>query len=184
MGEKFIGEQWLVTEQCCNCGMLFAMSADYQKRRRDDHGSFYCPAGHGQHYTGKTEEQKLKEELERKNEMLDAANARANAAHDRAAHVSKAHRKMRQRVFNGVCPCCNRSFGNLREHMKTQHPDFAQEQTLRMLRDAFAMTQQDVAREAGVEAPYVSLYERGKPLPKRARERLEGWIESHAKEPQ
>lgn len=35
-----------------------------------------------------------------------------------------ATKRLSNRVKNGVCPCCTRSFHNLREHMKTQHPDF------------------------------------------------------------
>jgi hypothetical protein len=30
--------------------------------------------------------------------------------------------KIKNRVGNGVCPCCDRSFTNLRRHMSTQHP--------------------------------------------------------------
>lgn len=34
---------------------------------------------------------------------------------------------MKNRVANGVCPCCNRHFENLERHMKGQHPDFQPE---------------------------------------------------------
>lgn len=30
--------------------------------------------------------------------------------------------RIKNRVGNGVCPCCNRSFGNLHRHMQTKHP--------------------------------------------------------------
>jgi DNA-binding XRE family transcriptional regulator len=76
-----------------------------------------------------------------------------------------------------VCPCCNRSFENLRQHMATQHADFGQERTLKALREAFGMTQADVAEEAGTRMPYVSLFERGKPVPAEARESLTWWLE-------
>ena len=33
--------------------------------------------------------------------------------------------KMKKRVGNGVCPCCNRQFVNLQRHMATQHPGYA-----------------------------------------------------------
>lgn len=32
--------------------------------------------------------------------------------------------RMKNRVGNGVCPCCNRHFKNLQGHMKTKHPEF------------------------------------------------------------
>lgn len=39
----------LTTEECCNCGVLFAMPADLRKQLLADHSrSFYCPNGHGQ----------------------------------------------------------------------------------------------------------------------------------------
>jgi hypothetical protein len=31
------------------------------------------------------------------------------------------------RIGNGVCPCCNRSFTNLRRHMTTKHPEYPKE---------------------------------------------------------
>lgn len=175
---SFVENSWLSTETCCNCGMLFAMPQDVQRRRRDDKATFYCPAGHAQHYTGPTEADKLRREVERERQVREAAEARAGKAEQNLAQVARAHRKMRQRVMNGVCPCCNRSFGNLRQHMKTEHPDFGSARTLLELRQAFGMTQAAVAKEACVQLPYVSNYERGKSVPGRARERLDAWVDT------
>lgn len=175
----FSNNEWFEVEQCCNCGMSFAMTADFKRRRLKDRESFYCPSGHRQHYIGKTEEQKLKEELERKQQMLDAAQARAVTAERDGEIVAKAHRKMRTRVMNGVCPCCNRTFQNLLMHMKSEHPDFKETMNLSMLRAAFCMTQAAVAKEAGVNAASVSLYEREHPVPTYAKQRLDNWVESH-----
>lgn len=36
-----------VVEICCNCGMAFAVTNDFQDRRVNDHARFYCPNGHG-----------------------------------------------------------------------------------------------------------------------------------------
>ena len=33
--------------------------------------------------------------------------------------------RLKNRVGKGVCPCCNRSFANLKRHMASQHPEFA-----------------------------------------------------------
>lgn len=33
-------------------------------------------------------------------------------------------RKVKDRVKNGVCPCCNRTFVNLQRHMHTKHPSY------------------------------------------------------------
>jgi len=173
---QYIEQTWLETETCSNCGIVFAMPVDYQRRRRKDHKSFYCPAGHGQHYTGATEEQKLKRELERRESELTDARDRANRLMAERDAAAKTHRKMRTRVANGVCPCCNRSFENLRNHMKSQHAEYGEQQTLYALRTAFGMTQVQVADEAGVPSPYVSNYERGRPVPAEAKQRLDGWV--------
>lgn len=175
---EYVANTWLSTETCCKCGLVFAMPSDFMRLRRDDHASFYCPAGHGQHYTGATEAQKLKRDLERKEVELADARARANRLAEERNAAAKAHRKMRMRVANGVCPCCNRSFGNLRQHMHSEHPEFGEQQTLYALRTAFGMTQQQVADEAGVRsAPYVSNYERGKPVPADAKQLLDAWVD-------
>lgn len=164
-------------EHCCNCGVAFAMTQDMQQRRRKDRATFYCPNGHPQHYTGPTEEQKLRDEMQRQTTMREAAEARALRAESERQAVAKAHTRMRTRVMNGVCPCCNRTFTNLMRHMQTEHAgDF----NLRTIRTAFGMTQADVAHEAGVNAASVSLYERGASVSTTARQRLEDWVSTQA----
>lgn len=166
-------------EQCCKCGLAFAVTADFQRRRLDDHALFYCPSGHGQHYNGPTETQKLKTALERKDRELQLAMDRANQAAQERETIARAHQKMRVRVMNGVCPCCNRTFQSLMEHMKSEHADFAEIHALNVLRKAFGMTQADVAREAGVKTVYVSLHERERPVPSYALRSIERWVEQH-----
>ncbi len=181
---QFVENQWFEVEHCCNCGMAFAMTTEFQRRAINDKNIwFYCPAGHAQHYTGETEESRLKRELERKAQMLDAADARAAKAENERQQIAKAHRKMRVRVMNGVCPCCTRTFQNLMAHMKTEHPDFKEIRSLKVLRTAFGMNQATVAKEAGVTAVYVSAYEREAYLPEYAKTRLDTWVESHEAKP-
>lgn len=177
---NFVNNEWFEIEHCCNCGMAFAMTRDFHRRRLENKGSsFYCPAGHGQHYTGPTEAQKLKKELEAKSLMLEAANHDVVVAKMERDKVAKSHLKMRKRVMNGVCPCCNRTFQNLMSHMKTEHPEFKEIQTVAALRQAFGMTQSDVAREAGVYPVSISLYERGKPVSDTQKRRIDAWADRH-----
>jgi hypothetical protein len=52
--------------RCPQCALAFAVDAFFIKQRRNDHGTFYCPSGHGMSYTGKTEadiNRELKEQL-------------------------------------------------------------------------------------------------------------------------
>ena len=121
----------LVTEECYRCGVLFAMPKEMQKRRLEDHKDFYCPAGHGQHYVGKTEEQKLRDRLAAEEQRRERAEARERVARRHAEHEAsrangykgqmvKAKKKL-TRVAAGVCPECNRTFQNLARHMAHQH---------------------------------------------------------------
>jgi hypothetical protein len=122
--------QTLTVEICCSCAVVFAIPADmYRRAKADPKVWFYCPNGHSQHYTGKTEEQKLTEQLvtarlraERAENAAAAQRTRAVAAeHQRAAYKGQATR-LRKRIGNGVCPCCNRHFVNVERHMNSQHP--------------------------------------------------------------
>lgn len=177
MGKFVEGVEFQVI-QCAACNMAWGLSTDFIARRRNDHKTFYCPNGHSNVYNGKSEAEKLREQLARTDANLAQERARAADARRERDQIAKAHRKMRQRVMNGVCPCCNRSFDNLRRHMATEHADFGQAKTLRALREAFGMTQADVASEALTNVSYVSMYENGKPMPVEARERLDWWVES------
>lgn len=129
------------TTDCCNCGCVFALSADLYQRRLDDGLAFWCPNGHSQHFTTSTVA-KLKKELEETKAKADrdAANARKQLewANNREAAERKAKvratrkasafkgilTKTKNRIANGVCPCCNRTFQNLMGHMATQHPEY------------------------------------------------------------
>lgn len=175
---QFVDNQWFEVTTCCSCGIAFGLPTDFLNKRRQDGKQFYCPNNHSLVYR-ETELDKTKKQLERERQMREAADAKAVKAEREATTISKAHRKMRVRVMNGVCPCCNRSFENLRRHMHTEHPEFDKHRTLAALRQAFGMTQAAVASEAGIAAPHVSLYEHGKAISARAAQRIEAWIERH-----
>lgn len=174
---QFVENEWLESVTCGKCGVMWAMPTRFIEARRKDGKSFYCPNGDPRVYRTTTEDL-LKQQLERERQVREAAEARAGSAEKNLAQVARAHRKMRERVMNGVCPCCNRSFGNLREHMKTKHPEFGKDRTtLFALRQAFGMSQAALAAEAGVKQIHVSCYERGQPVASYAKNALEGWMQ-------
>ena len=93
--------------------------------RRDDGRSFYCPNGHSLSYKG------TRHKLERDLKTAKDRAARERALRDQAEASLRAtkgvvtkQRKRLERVANGVCPCCNRSFRDLKRHMQTKHPDY------------------------------------------------------------
>jgi len=68
---------------CFNCGVVFWLTSEHQKKLVRCHNAFYCPNGHSQSYAGETDRQKLKrveeqlasrkeynKELERSNSAL------------------------------------------------------------------------------------------------------------------
>ncbi len=69
-GTQFVGTTQLVVEECCNCYALFAMTVEFKAKRLIDHKSFYCPAGHKQYYTGKSNEEKLQDKLRKTKKRL------------------------------------------------------------------------------------------------------------------
>jgi hypothetical protein len=114
--------------KCYACGVWFASSVI--SLRRQDGKSFYCPNGHSQHYT-ETAEARLRAELEGVKRDRDyyqkqyrTKSEEAKWARADAKRKGTVLRKTKERIKNGVCPCCNRSFENLRRHMETKHPQF------------------------------------------------------------
>lgn len=123
----------LVPIHCGKCGGTYGINQRFHAECKEFSLSWTCPycrCGWG--FSGKTEAQQLKEQLEAKERELGYA--RSNAAYHRerreaAEHSNRAlrgvvtkKRKQLARVQNGVCPCCNRHFANLERHMTTKHP--------------------------------------------------------------
>lgn len=115
----------LVVEECCNCHVLFAIPEDMQRRLRETHHSFYCPNGHSQSYTDKTEAQKLQAQLQAERERTQFWRDEEGRTKKALTATKGQLTKTKNRVANGVCPCCHRSFVQLERHMSTKHPEFA-----------------------------------------------------------
>jgi hypothetical protein len=118
---------------CYRCGVPIWMETWILKKRRNDHQSFFCYNGHSQSFSDETEAARLKRQLDRERGLTrmardEAANERARAEHlGRSRDVYKGKLKAtKQRIKNGVCPCCKRTFANLHDHMSTQHPDYGE----------------------------------------------------------
>lgn len=113
-------------ETCCNCGIPFFMPSYHQKVLLANKGqSFYCPNGHSMSYTGKTDAEKLKEQLaQEQSERAKREEELQNKWLDEMSRANKLEKQLK-RVHKGVCPCCNRTFENLKRHMETKHPELA-----------------------------------------------------------
>lgn len=103
----------MTTTRCYTCDIQFSFPSDWSERRRQDRNDFYCPMGHSQHWTSKTD----KEIIAEKERELSAVRTALYKAND---DKEKMARKLK-RVKVGVCPECNRSFENLKRHMASKH---------------------------------------------------------------
>jgi hypothetical protein len=110
------------TMDCGQCGVIYALTAEYVARRRKDHASFHCPNGHGAHYPQLNREEELKKQLDDTQDALAAAR-RAQASVNRELEKAKKEaERLAKRAQNGVCSQCHRHFVNVERHMKTRHP--------------------------------------------------------------
>jgi len=112
--------------QCGTCGVVWAIDLEYLNARREDHEGWVCPNGHSFVYNGPSETEKLKRQLERER----TRSGRIAAERDQIEASRRATKgvvtKMKKRAAAGVCPCCNRTFKQLADHMATQHPEYAE----------------------------------------------------------
>jgi hypothetical protein len=112
---------------CQTCGVPFAVTDGYDDRRREDGRTFYCPNGHSLTYRDTLHKQltAAQEQLARERARHDQTRAERDAIERQRRATKGQLTKVRKRVANGVCPCCNRSFADLAAHMATKHPDYA-----------------------------------------------------------
>jgi hypothetical protein len=126
MGQILRLEQNLETLSCWateGCGVQFAVPQALLNVSRTHGTSFYCPKGHLLRI-GEGEVDKLKRQVENEKQRREWAEKNAATARKAEAIVRGKLKAQSERVKNGVCPCCNRSFTNLRRHMSTKHPEF------------------------------------------------------------
>lgn len=122
----------LVTIQCYKCSVPFAIPQRLDDYFRETKHSFFCPNGHSQAYVTSVSEglrKKLSEQEQsnlRMKNLLSSKNETIGALERQKSAIKGQVTKIKNRVSNGVCPCCNRTFENLANHMKHQHPEFKQ----------------------------------------------------------
>jgi uncharacterized Zn finger protein (UPF0148 family) len=114
---------------CYTCGVRFGIAGElYRRVVMDAKGSVYCPAcGKGTMWQESDDQKRIKE-LEKKLAWEAAECTRQKSAKDAAEASLTATRgvvtRMKRRTSAGVCPCCNRTFRQLADHITQKHPDF------------------------------------------------------------
>lgn len=128
--------QELVTHSCPSCGVEHAIPKRLEQKALDNRGprgrQIYCPNGHTWHFVGKTEAERLQEQLDqregqlaRERQRLDQAEAEIAHQKARANGYKGAAAKTKKRAAKGVCPApgCKRSFVDVARHVATCHPN-------------------------------------------------------------
>lgn len=144
-GDKFNADSTLTVVNCATCHITYAIPESLEQSAiahpgdTDRGWKLCCPLGHTWWYVGKTEADKVRDQLKRERAEAEWQRGRAGrmaAERDQALASAKAQKaaktriknsreRERQRVAAGVCPECNRTFQNLARHMQGQHPDHA-----------------------------------------------------------
>lgn len=110
---------------CCKCNAPFMMTQEANDRYLKNHKSFYCPyCGNEQYYLSDSKEDILKKKLEAAERGAELARRQRDSANNRARAEKAAKTRIKNRIKNGVCPCCNRTFLDLQRHMISKHPNY------------------------------------------------------------
>jgi DNA-binding transcriptional regulator YiaG/DNA-directed RNA polymerase subunit RPC12/RpoP len=164
-----------ITPSCCN--VPFAMSKSHYDKRRSDQKNWWCPnCGSRRHFIGRTEEQKKIDSLKAD---LNSTRRELNMERTDRRDAQKKYTRIRTRVQQGQCPCCDKKFENLRDHMASEH-QLTGGEMLRALRETFGLTQQNLEAETGVNQNYISRYENSHDVPEWAEETLNRWMQNKA----
>jgi hypothetical protein len=119
---------------CSTCAVIYFFPEKWCAEAANEKRCWNCPNGHRQHFIGETEAERLRrerdrltqrlaerdDEIRRQRELREATERRLSATRGQVT-------KIKNRVGHGVCPCCNRTFENLKRHMASKHPTFTAE---------------------------------------------------------
>lgn len=129
-GETFAGYTQLETLTCPTCGVLHAIPEHMARSRREDGEDCYCPNGHVYSWTPKKERERIERQRDeardraaREAALREQAEASARAQRGAATRARNERNAVKRRVAHGVCPCCHRSFKQLRAHVARMHPE-------------------------------------------------------------
>ena len=120
----------LEIDSCCVCGIVHAIPKELRDHCYNNGGRWYCPNGHhigwSEAHSKKASDQmreevaRLKSKVSLKDERIESLNRSLSAQQGQIT-------KIKNRIANGVCPCCNRSFANLARHITVKHPNYKNE---------------------------------------------------------
>lgn len=113
----------------CSCGSIYGISEEKYNYCLETGHHWFCPNGCRRIFCEPVNS-KLRdkiESLERQkhnlNEVIDIHKRTIEQLGYSVRAQKAAKTKIINRVKNGICPCCNRTFQNLQNHFKSKHPE-------------------------------------------------------------
>jgi hypothetical protein len=116
---------------CPICGIHYAVDAhvmNYKKSKESGHKEtgWSCPNGHSLVFRNSDADRLRRERDRLKQRLAERDDEISHLEGSVAAHKGQIT-KLKKRASAGICPCCNRSFQNLRRHMVCKHPAYGKE---------------------------------------------------------
>jgi len=118
----------LVGMTCGQCGCVFGIESNQYRQLKGKGGRFYCTNGHCRVFR--------EPDVARLERQLAAERARHDQTRSELKTVERRRRaavgqttKLKHRIEQGLCPCCNRFFRDLAQHVHQEHPDFVAAET-------------------------------------------------------
>jgi hypothetical protein len=125
-GHTYAGDVDLKAMTCPACGVTYAIPLRLQEaaqRAGERKISWYCPNGHSLSYPGKSDEEVLREQLNVSRQQARAERDLREDTERRLSAQKAATTRAKKRAVAATCPCCGRSFSQLRRHMAAKHPE-------------------------------------------------------------
>lgn len=134
---SFVGEAAIPMR--CWCSIQLAIPAslyDYYRRKNEQaSGSFslHCPLGHTFIPAGRSEADKLRDQLAAANERAEAQRQSKLHAWRQISARKGIITRLKNRIARGTCPCCSQTFTDLKLHMRRRHPKWDLEKAVAAL---------------------------------------------------
>ena len=109
---------------CYKCGVQFAIAKSYQEQLEKSHQSFWCLNGHSQAYHAETAADRYQRLYQEESAKLVPLREKFEAEQRAHKRTKKKLKSVETRAAGGVCPCCNRTFHQLADHMKSKHQEY------------------------------------------------------------
>lgn len=114
-----------VVWQCRTCGVFATCPEVVWEQQIKEGGYHHCPNGHQWGWSNETcERERLRQERDRLKQQMARLEDEKREADERTRQAELATARLKKRAAAGTCPCCRRTFANMSQHMKRQHPGY------------------------------------------------------------